>query len=126
MSGVIRSRSPMGPFERVFGVGRNSIKSMNHAWACLLFLAAGCGSQDEASVQRSCGYRELSPALDLPGGGEDCVVIASRTQLEQVHSDLTKRCGESKPVAAWRQRIDQSGIDFDEEVLVMMHDYIGT
>jgi hypothetical protein len=70
-------------------------------------------------------YRKLTP-MCLPCRAASYVVIASSAQLEKVHADLTIRCGEPRSAAEWREKVEQAGIDFSEEALVIMYEVIGT
>lgn len=71
------------------------------------------------------GYRALS-ALCLPCGAESYLAITSRSELKQVDAELVAKCGESRSPAAWRQKVDQAGVDFDKEALINMYEVIGT
>jgi hypothetical protein len=70
-------------------------------------------------------FREV-PAVCLPCGAAGYLAIASQSALEEVHLDLVAKCGEPREPAAWRQRVDQAGIDLDQEALIIMYEVIGT
>jgi hypothetical protein len=75
--------------------------------------------------EKSRAYREV-PAVCLPCGAAGYLAIASRSALEQAHFDLTEKCGDPREPATWRQKVDQAGIDFDREALIIMYEVIGT
>lgn len=100
---------------------------MSRMFAFLILVVIGMIITPEtgSAGEKSRGYREV-PAMCLPCGAESYIAIGSKSALEQVHFDLAAKCGEPRAPAAWRQKVDQAGIDFDKEALIIMYEVIGT
>jgi hypothetical protein len=100
---------------------------MRKMGVCLVLVMFGMLISPETGLagEKSRAYREV-PAVCLPCGAAGYLAIASKSALEEVHLDLTAKCGEPREPAAWRQRVDQAGIDFGQEALIIMYEVIGT
>lgn len=62
----------------------------------------------------------------MPCGDERTVGIATGAAFDEVFGELADKCGDSTEATDWRQRVEDAGVDFDIEALVIVWDWIGT
>jgi hypothetical protein len=100
---------------------------MRRMAVCLVLVVTGMlvSSKTGFAYEQNRAYREL-PAVCLPCGAKGYVAIASKDALERVHFDLLEKCKEPREVVVWRQKVDQAGVDFDQEALIILYEVIGT
>lgn len=54
------------------------------------------------------------------------MLVNSTARFEEILSELEERCGESQSPEAWRENVEQAGIDFETHALVCLNEVIGT